>query len=167
MNVRPKQFAQQGFLHTNDTMRADFQAAITPDASVVVEADSFDAVANGFDRAVFPAFAAQFACLVVHLWFLDHMSAHETVQHFRPHGYGDYVRKDKIFQHVKAAFQVDMVRQQPQFPGCPVGMEHVRVQSQYLAEGHIQRIGVSASGNQNIDNIVDKHFYEIGNHKWR
>lgn len=61
----PKEPAQQRFPDGDSAIGTYFQAAITPDTGIVIKSDTLDMVADGLDRTIAPALAAQFAFLVV------------------------------------------------------------------------------------------------------
>ena len=99
-------------------MRTHFQAAVAADAGVGVEGDAPVRVGDRFGRAIFPAFAAQFACLVVDDRLLNDEPAHESAQVVGPHGQGAQFRKLKIIQDGQIAVDMHPAIVRADFPGA-------------------------------------------------
>ena len=121
MGNSAQQPAGECFNGLQRSMGADFNTAVTANATIIIKADDFFIGRNGPCRANVPALTAHFTNPSLNRRTLNEMLAHIFLHGFRAEGQGDQFGQLVIGDFAKIADDFRFTIQYAQFFGCMQG----------------------------------------------
>ena len=124
----PHQHSRQGFSRTERTVGTDFDAAVTPDTSVVIKGNTFSIRCDGLCRTKLQAVATGPANKIINNRTLDQMLSYQSLKLFWADGQGPQQWKCEIVYLITISDDINGIFYQPQSFTGSMGGESVRIQ---------------------------------------